>query len=309
MKRKRRLWWLTLVFSAIALGILFYWFSHRTLVSTDNSYTAVYWTEISSNIPGKVLSVAVLENNRVEKGEVLVQIDDQDTRAVLENKKAELEQAFIKIMAMKVQGEKLASKNHPIIKAAFQQYLSAFIDHQNTTIRSPISGYVTKVDVNRGQTVLPGQTLLRVLPLEEVYVEANFKETQLKNIRIGQQATLTSDLYGKDVVYTGTVTGINAASGAVFALLPPQNATGNWIKVVQRVPVRIMLDKQMLNKNPLLVGLSMKVTIDTERGGEAILQTAHSENKREIASSPYELIDTTPAYATSEAFAKQYLNE
>ena len=116
-----------------------------------------------------------------------------------------------------------------------------------------------------GQRVAAGTALMAVVPLDQVWVDANFKEVQLRNIRIGQPVTLTADLYGGKVEYHGTVAGFGAGTGAAFALLPAQNATGNWIKVVQRVPVRIALDPGELAAHPLRVGLSMKVQVETRQ--------------------------------------------
>ena len=127
-----------------------------------------------------------------------------------------------------------------------------------------------------GQLVSPGTPLMAIVPLDQVWVDANFKEPQLAAMRVGQPVTLTADLYGGKVEYHGKVAGFGAGTGSAFALLPAQNATGNWIKVVQRVPVRIALDPQELADHPLQVGLSMQVDVDThERGGERLPQLAH----------------------------------
>ncbi len=134
-------------------------------------------------------------------------------------------------------------------------------------IRAPISGYIAQKHIQVGDWVQPGQPLLAIVPLDKVYVEANFKETQLTNLRIGQKAVIEADIY-PGYKYYGRVVGIRAGTGAVFSLLPPENATGNWIKVVQRVPVKIKLDQPPPPDHPLRVGLSLEVTVDTsERTG------------------------------------------
>jgi membrane fusion protein (multidrug efflux system) len=134
-----------------------------------------------------------------------------------------------------------------------------------------VDGYVAKRTVQLGQRVAAGAPLMSLIALNQLWVDANFKEVQLRNIRIGQPVTLTADVYGKKVEYKGTVVGLSAGTGAAFALLPAQNATGNWIKVVQRVPVRIALDAQQLAKNPLRVGLSMEATVDiTDQSGKSL---------------------------------------
>jgi membrane fusion protein (multidrug efflux system) len=131
-----------------------------------------------------------------------------------------------------------------------------------TVIRAPIDGVVAQRNVQIGQQLAAGTTAMTVVPIGQLYVDANFKEGQLQNVRVGQKATLTSDLHGGDIVYRGTVVGLAGGTGAAFALIPAQNATGNWIKVVQRLPVRIALDPAQLREHPLRVGLSMEAEID-----------------------------------------------
>lgn len=146
-----------------------------------------------------------------------------------------------------------------VAQAAVDQ---AKLDLSRTVIRAPLDGVVTNRTLQVGQRVAPGSVLMIVVPLQQLYVNANFKESQLKQVRVGQPATLTSDLYGDDVKYHGKVVGFSGGTGAAFALIPAQNATGNWIKVVQRLPVRIELDPKELQQYPLRVGLSMDATID-----------------------------------------------
>uniref|UniRef100_UPI0036DED23A HlyD family secretion protein n=1 Tax=Umezawaea endophytica TaxID=1654476 RepID=UPI0036DED23A len=148
---------------------------------------------------------------------------------------------------------------------------------QRNTIYAPVSGYVAQRSVQLGNSVQPGQQLMTVLPLHDLWIDANFKEGQLRHIRIGQPAKIETDIYGSNVEYHGKVIGLGAGTGSVFSLLPAQNATGNWIKVVQRVPVRIALDNQELDKHPLRIGLSSDVTIDItdDRGAVLAPQTEH----------------------------------
>jgi membrane fusion protein (multidrug efflux system) len=153
-------------------------------------------------------------------------------------------------------------------KAAFRE---AWIANERNAIVAPIGGYVAQRSVQVGARVQPGQALLTIIPLHDLWVDANFKESQLQHIRIGQPAKVESDLYGGGVEYHGTVVGLGAGSGSAFALLPPQNASGNWIKVVQRVPVRIALDEKQLERSPLRIGLSTAVTVDThDRSGKVL---------------------------------------
>jgi membrane fusion protein (multidrug efflux system) len=142
---------------------------------------------------------------------------------------------------------------------------------------APVSGFVAKRSVQLGQRVAPGTTLMAIVPLDQVWVDANFKEPQLATMRVGQSVTLKADLYGSKIEYHGAVSGFGAGTGSAFSLLPAQNATGNWIKIVQRVPVRIALDPQELAAHPLQIGLSMQVEIDThQRDGVRLPQQARS---------------------------------
>ena len=138
----------------------------------------------------------------------------------------------------------------------------ARLDLERTVIRAPIAGIVAKKTAQVGQRVAPGASLMTIIPVETAFVDANFKESQLEKVRIGQPVTLTSDLYGSDIVYHGKVAGLSGGTGAAFALIPAQNASGNWIKVVQRLPVRITLDPAELREHPLRIGLSMTADID-----------------------------------------------
>ena len=152
---------------------------------------------------------------------------------------------------------------NPEVALARARRDQAAVDLERTIIRAPVDGVVAKRQVQLGQRAQAGTPLLAVVPVQEMHVDANFKEVQLEKVRVGQPVTLTADIYGSSVSYHGTVEGFSGGSGAAFAAIPAQNATGNWIKVVQRVPVRIKLDPEQLSKNPLKVGLSMTAKIDT----------------------------------------------
>ncbi|MDP1027731.1 efflux RND transporter periplasmic adaptor subunit [Sphingomonas sp. KR1UV-12] len=154
-------------------------------------------------------------------------------------------------------------ETNPAVQAAMAAYRRAAITVGHMHITAPVAGVVAQRTVQIGQQVAAGTPLMAVVPLERLWVDANFRETQLRDLRIGQPATITSDIYGGDVVYHGRVVGLGAGSGNAFALLPAQNASGNWIKITQRVPVRIMLDAGELRANPLRVGLSVAATVDT----------------------------------------------
>ncbi len=157
-------------------------------------------------------------------------------------------------------------------KAAFRE---AWINAERNAIVAPVSGYVAQRSVQVGARVQPGQPLMTVIALHDLWVDANFKESQLAHIRIGQPAKIEADIYGGAVEYAGSVVGLGAGTGSAFALLPPQNASGNWIKVVQRVPVRIALDATQLQKAPLRIGLSTAVRVDThDRSGKVLAAAA-----------------------------------
>ncbi len=153
--------------------------------------------------------------------------------------------------------------SNPEVLLAKARYEQAKIDLERTVIRAPISGIVAKRQVQVGRRVQVGMPLMTVVPTDHIYVDANFKEVELRDVKVGQPVTLTADLYGDDVTYHGVVAGFSGGTGSAFSMIPAQNATGNWIKVVQRLPIRIELDPKDLQAYPLQVGLSMVATIDT----------------------------------------------
>lgn len=162
-------------------------------------------------------------------------------------------------------------ENHPNVRSAAVRVREAALALARTRVLAPASGQVAKRSVQIGERVTPGSALMAIVPLDQVWLDANFKETELANVRIGQPAVLTSDFYGDSVAFHGRVLGLAPGTGSAFALLPPQNATGNWVKIVQRLPVRIALDAKELQAHPLRVGLSLVATIDThDRSGAAL---------------------------------------
>ena len=170
---------------------------------------------------------------------------------------------------------------HPNVQRAAGAVREAWLALARTEVVAPLAGQVARRSVEVGQRIAAGTPLMSIIPLDQVWVEANFKEAQLRRMRIGQPVTLSADLYGDTIEYHGRVAGLGAGTGAAFALLPAQNATGNWIKVVQRVPVRIELDAQQLAAHPLRVGLSMLATVDiAAQGGEPLAVAASSRSAR-----------------------------
>ncbi len=181
-------------------------------------------------------------------------------------------------------------QNHPSVVAAAAKVREAFLTLHRATLPAPVDGYIAKRTVQLGQRIAPGTPLMSVVALGAPWVDANFKEVQLRTIRIGQPATLTADVYGKKVEYQGTVVGMGAGTGAAFSLLPAQNATGNWIKVVQRVPVRIALDPAQVSAHPLRIGLSMEVTVDVKsQDGKSLAEGGQAASS--VQTEVYELLD------------------
>jgi membrane fusion protein (multidrug efflux system) len=197
--------------------------------------------------------------------------DIAHARHAVENAKASLDVAIKQADAARagIAGVSLAS--HPGVLAAKADFMQAWLAVRRNAILAPVSGYVAKRSVQVGGHVTPGTPLMSIVPLDQLWVEANFKESELQNIRVGQAASVEADMYGGKVAYHGKVLGLSAGTGSAFSLLPAQNATGNWIKVVQRVPVRISLDAKELAEHPLRIGLSTVVTVDTHQTDGATL--------------------------------------
>ncbi|MCJ0762561.1 efflux RND transporter periplasmic adaptor subunit [Variovorax terrae] len=222
---------------------------------------------------------SLINNGAVSKEEL------NHAQTTLANAKSALAAAQAGVVAAR---EQLASnqamtegtsiEQHPSVQAAAAKVREAYLAAQRAAMPAPVDGYVAKRTVQLGQRVAAGTPMMSIIPLKQVWVDANFKEVQLRNIRIGQPVTLTADVYGKKVEYKGTVAGLGAGTGAAFALLPAQNATGNWIKVVQRVPVRVALDEAQLADNPLRVGLSMDVSVDVSNKDGKTLADAPRDN-------------------------------
>ena len=186
--------------------------------------------------------------------------------------------------------------NNPAVMQARANFRSAWIAAQRNTIVAPVSGYVAQRSVQLGASITPGQQLMTIVPLHDLWIDANFKENQLRHIRIGQPVKISTDLYGGSVEYHGKVIGLGAGTGSVFSLLPAQNATGNWIKVVQRVPVRIALDNNELDQHPLRVGLSADVTVDITNDKGPALASAPSQPPAQTS-----VYDQVAAQADAEA--------
>lgn len=357
-KRKKFLRLLAMVVVTLAvIWAVWYFITQAGRVHTDNAYVGADTAVVTPLVGGPVKEVRVGGTQMVNKGDVLVVLDDADARVDLANAEAMLQQAQQRFRQTKATGASLdarlsarsaesaaararltvaqadfekaraalnrreglvssgavSAEELTTVRTAFQQAGAALeqaqagvgaaeatrasavgdlasnealtrgvseltapdvaaararvaqarLNLERTIIRAPISGVVTNRQVQVGQRVAPGAPIMTLVPTDRIYVDANFKESQLKNVRPGQPVELTSDFYGGSVVFNGTVKGFAGGTGAAFALIPAQNATGNWVKVVQRLPVRITLDPKQVKEHPLRVGLTMDVVIDT----------------------------------------------
>lgn len=184
--------------------------------------------------------------------------------------------------------DRTSIEQHPDVRAAASKVRAAWLAYARDTLPAPVTGYVAQRQVQVGQRVSPGAPLMAIVPLDGVWVDANFKEVQLKRMRIGQPVTLTADVYGSGVKYHGRIEGFSAGTGSAFATLPAQNATGNWIKIVQRLPVRIALDPRELAARPLRIGLSMSVDADTRVESGSQLGAAKNTRYRTDVFAQYE---------------------
>jgi len=311
-RRKRIILFSLLALTVAVAGGGYYTYWKRVgsrYISTDNAYTAAEVAVVTAQIDGPVSAVNVVDSQQVKRGDVLIVIDDTDARLAQRQTEADLARARAQVASAtsdlersgidlqrrqalvasgSVSGDELtkvingasnarASLNAARAAVALAQARldKAKVDLGRTVIRSPIDGVVARREVQLGQRVQPSTPLLDVVPVSEMYVNANFKEVQLKKVRPGQSVELESDLYGHKIAFHGVIEGFNGGTGAAFALIPAQNATGNWIKVVQRLPVRIRLNPDELTAHPLRVGLSMNAKVDL-RSDSAPQQIARS---------------------------------
>lgn len=283
---------------AASAGIYWYFYSSQ-FISTDNAYAAVEAAQVTPSVGGTISEVLVTDTQAVKKGDVLVRIDQTDTQLALAQATADAERVIAQLAAAEsdlerasidlkrrnelvssgsVSGDEVTRAKNAMntakanlegataaVAQARARAKQAQVDLDRTVIRAPVDGVIAKRQVQLGQRVQAGTPLLSVIPIQEIHVDANFKEVQLEKVRIGQPVKLHADIYGTAVTYHGTVEGFSGGSGAAFAAIPAQNATGNWIKVVQRLPLRIRLDPTELQSNPLKVGLSMSAEIDTRK--------------------------------------------
>jgi len=336
-RRNRRLLLVAFVLAAAALAYAGYWWFHaRFWVVTDNAFVTGNLIPVEADATGVVTQVLAEETQHVNKGDVLVRLDEHRAQAALGQIGGELGRAVRGVGGLFATRQQLCQKlaarsaqlarvrhdvaryrqalpsgsvseqalqnaedqmaaleaelreagaelksieakvggvnriGHPDVEAARHKFIDAYIEYARQRIRAPVSGYVALRKAQVGDRVKPGDHLLTIVPLEHLWVEANVRETELRQIRPGQPAEVAVDLYGKHRTYHGTVEGAMPGTGSVFALLPPDNATGNFIHIVQRVPVRIALDKEEILKQPIRPGLSTVTSIDINSPGQPL---------------------------------------
>lgn len=272
----------------------------QPLVTLDPSETQIALERAEANL-GQVIRQTRALYNDVENYEAQVkvkEVNDQQARADYERRRKLAEKGAIAeeevthyrdalnaahnelmstrqaLKAKRALTDHIDIAQHPAIKEAIAQLQNAYLNNQYTEIKAPVSGYIAKRSVQLGEQVSTGSDLMVVVPLQQVWIDANFKESQLTQMRIGQPVDITTDLYGDDVHFKGHISSLGIGTGSAFALLPPQNATGNWIKIVQRLPVRITLNKDKLAQYPLRIGLSSTVTVHMAQEGPLLPEQA-----------------------------------
>ncbi|RAU49817.1 multidrug export protein EmrA [Pseudocitrobacter sp. RIT415] len=357
--RKRALVLLTLLFVIIAVAYGIYWFLVlRHFEETDDAYVAGNQVQIMAQVSGSVTKVWADNTDFVQKGDVLVTLDQTDAQQAFEKAQTALASTVRQMRQTMINSKQLQAsidvkktalaqaqtdlnrriplgsanligreelqhardavasaqaqldvaiqqynanqaiilgtklEDQPTVKQAATEVRNAWLALQRTKIVSPMTGYVSRRQVQPGAQISPTTALMAVVPANNLWIDANFKETQLAHMRIGQPVTVISDIYGDDVEYHGKVVGLDMGTGSAFSLLPAQNATGNWIKVVQRLPVRVELDEKQLAEHPLRIGLSTLVKVDTSNRDGQILASqvrtspAYESNAREISLDP-----------------------
>jgi len=352
-RRNRYLLIVVLVMAIAALAYAGYWWvNYRFRVVSHNAFVAGNLISVEADATGIVTQVLVEESQYVNKGDLLVRLDEHRAQTALGQRKGELGQVVRDIGAVFSTHQQLCQKLlarsarlarvrhdvtrfrqalptgavseqvvqnaedqvtaleaemreadaelkaieakvggtsrilHPDVEAAKYKFIAAYLDYSRQQIRAPVSGYVSMRKAQVGNRVQPGDPLMTIVPLEHLWVEANLRETELARIRPGQPAEISVDLYGEDHVYHGTVEGLVPGTGSVFALLPPNNAAGNFIHIVERVPVRIALKKDEILKYPLRPGLSTVTSIDVRESeqplGESLASVTTPEYRTDI---------------------------
>ena len=266
--------------------------------------------EYASLIQTRQLELARAETDLAKREPLLAEhaISGEEVRHARESvalARAALTQAVQQSVSAHALVEGARVESNPAVLEAKDAFRDAWIAAQRNGVVAPVSGYVAERSVQLGQHIQAGQALMSVIPLNTLWVDANFKEVQLRNLRIGQKALVRTDLYGGSYVFHAHVEGMSAGTGAAFSLLPAQNASGNWIKVVQRVPVRIQIDDNDLLKSPLRVGLSATVTVDTTSRDGPVLAADVSD--RSVGVTQVYTQDLEKANAEADAVVRRNL--
>ncbi|HEX7642423.1 MAG TPA: HlyD family secretion protein [Burkholderiaceae bacterium] len=229
----------------------------------------------------------------------------EHAKTALQSAQSALEAAREQLNANRVLTDRTNVANHPNVKRAAANVQAAYLAYSRASLPAPITGYVARRSVQVGQRIAPGTPLLSIVPLNALWVDANFKEVQLAHMRIGQPVEVRSDIYGSDVTFHGKVLGLSAGTGAAFALLPSQNASGNWIKIVQRVPVRIALDPKELEAHPLRIGLSMQIKVDVANDtGTSLTQNGPARDTPAYETKVFDQADRDAAAVISRIVAE-----
>lgn len=245
----------------------------RTLYSNTSAFTATLAMRESDLAKAKD---DLARRKQIAGTGAVSQEEISHAQTAVQAAQSALEAAKEQLQGNRVLTEQTTLERHPNVLQAAAKVREAYLAYARTSLPASVTGYVAKRSVQVGQRVAPGTPLMAIVPLDQLWVDANFKEVQVRHMRVGQPVELVADVYGSSVTYHGKVVGFSAGTGSAFSLLPAQNATGNWIKVVQRLPVRIEIDPKDLDKHPLRIGLSMQVDVDIkdERGDQ--LANAHN---------------------------------
>ena len=243
----------------------------RTLYSNTSAYTATLAMRESDLAKAKD---DLARRKQIAGTGAVSQEEISHAETAVRAAQAALEAAKEQLQGNRVLTEQTTLERHPNVLQAAAKVREAYLAYARTSLPASVTGYVAKRSVQVGQRVAPGTPLMAIVPLDQLWVDANFKEVQVRHMRVGQPVELVADVYGSSVTYHGKVVGFSAGTGSAFSLLPAQNATGNWIKVVQRLPVRVSLDPKELKDHPLRVGLSMEAKVDIHDEGGQSLATA-----------------------------------
>lgn len=240
----------------------------RTLYSNTSAYTATLAMRESDLAKAKD---DLARRKQIAGTGAVSQEEISHAQTAVQAAQSALEAAKEQLQGNRVLTEQTTLERHPNVLQAAAKVREAYLAYARTSLPASVTGYVAKRSVQVGQRVAPGTPLMAIVPLDQLWVDANFKEVQVRHMRVGQPVELVADVYGSSVTYHGKVVGFSAGTGSAFSLLPAQNATGNWIKVVQRLPVRVSLDPKELKEHPLRVGLSMEAKVDIhDEGGQAL---------------------------------------